>query len=181
MKKRDNILQAALKLFVENGEQSTSMKLIGREAKCGIGTMYNYFASKNELMNELYKETKAEMFKFILEALDTNVPVKKQFIDVWLKAIDYALSNPLAYKFLDMFSHSPKISKQINNELNELILPILEIYEKGKTEGIIKNINTVHLVIFTTGGITESVLNSPNITDSEIKTIILMAWDAIKK
>ena len=51
MNKRANILKSALKLFVEQGEQTTSMKWIAKEANCGIGTMYNYFSSKEELIN----------------------------------------------------------------------------------------------------------------------------------
>ena len=178
--KKDNILKAALKLFVEQGEQSTSMKWIAKEAKCGIGTMYNYFQSKNELINELYLEIKTSLFSNIFEAIDTNAPVKQQFVDTWFKAIDYAISNPLEYRFLEIFSHSPKISKQLEEKVNKLIYPILEVFEKGKREGIIKNIDSVQLIIFINGAITTSILRNPNINEQEKKAIILMAWDVIK-
>jgi len=178
--KKDDILKAALRLFVEQGEQATSMKWIAKEAKCGIGTMYNYFQSKDELISELYVEIKTKLFTYILEALDTNAPVKQQFIDIWLKVIDYAILNPIEYKFLEIFSHSPKISKQATEEVNKLIYPVLEIFEKGKREGIIKNQDTLQLVIFTNGAITASVLRNPNIDEHGKKAIALMAWDAIK-
>ena len=178
--KKDNILKAALKLFVEQGEQSTSMKWIAKEANCGIGTMYNYFQSKDELINELYFDIKTSFFSYILEAIDTNTPVKQQFVDTWFKAIDYAISNPLEYKFLEIFSHSPKISKQVEEKVNKLIYPILEIFEKGKSEGVIKNIDSLQLIIFINGAITSSILRNPNINEQGKKAIILMAWDAIK-
>jgi AcrR family transcriptional regulator len=54
MNKRKDILAAALQLFVERGEQSTSMRCVGKAANCGIGTMYNYFHSKDDLISELY-------------------------------------------------------------------------------------------------------------------------------
>ena len=180
MNKKENILKAALKLFVEQGEQATSMKWIAKEAKCGIGTIYNYFPSKDELISELYVEIKTKFFNSILEALDTNVPVKQQFIETWFKAIDFALSNPLKFKFLEMFSHSPKISKQASDIVNNLLIPLLEIYEKGKKEGIIKNQDTLQLLIFTNGAITTSVSFNPDIDEQGKKAIILMAWDAIK-
>ncbi len=180
MNKRENILKAALKLFVTQGEQATSMKLIGKEAKCGIGTMYNYFCSKDILINELFVEIKTKLFKTIIESLDTNAPVKQQFIAVWLKAVDFAISNHLEYRYLDMFSHTPKISKQSEEKVSKLIYPVIEIYEKGKREGIIKDLDTITLIIFTTGGITESIINKPDINEQEIKSIILMAWDAVK-
>ncbi|MCK5027990.1 MAG: TetR/AcrR family transcriptional regulator [Bacteroidales bacterium] len=180
MNKKDNILKAALKLFVEQGEQASSMKWIAKEAKCGIGTMYNYFQSKDELINELYVEIKTKLFTNILEELNHSAPVKQQFVETWLKAMNFAVSNPLEYTFLEIFSHSPKISKQASDEVNELIYPVLEIFEKGKKEGIIKDIDTLQLVIFTNGAITSSILRSPNIDENGKKAIVLMAWDAIK-
>ena len=180
MNKRDNILKAALKLFVEQGEQATSMKWIANEAKCGIGTMYNYFPSKEDLINELYLELKTNLFNSILEELDTNAPVKQQFVDTWINAINYKISNPIEDKFFEIFSHSPKISKQVTKEVNKLLYPILEIYEKGKMEGVIKDHDTLQLLTFTIGAITASVLNNPKIDEQRKKTIILMAWDAIK-
>jgi len=178
--KRDNILKAALKLFVEQGEQATSMKWIAKEAKCGIGTMYNYFASKDELINVLYVEFKTKLSDFVHKTMDYELPIKRQFINAWLMTMNYSVSNLLEYKFLQIFSHSPKISQESNEKVYKLILPLLEIYEKGKKEGIIKDEDTLRLVIFTNGAITASIINNPNINENEKMSIVLMAWDAIK-
>ena len=120
------------------------------------------------------------MFSFIFEVLDPNAPVKQQFIDSWIKVMDYAILNPKEYKFLEIFSHSPKISKQATEEVNKLIYPVLEIFEKGKNEGIIKDQDTLQLVIFISGAIAASVLKNPKIDEHGNKAIVLMAWDAIK-
>ncbi len=156
------------------------MKWIAKDAKCGIGTMYNYFQSKDELINELYVEIKTNLFSYIIEALDQNTPVKQQFIDSWLKVIDYAILNPTEYKFLEIFAHSPKISKQATEEVNKLIYPVLQIFEKGKQEGIIKNQDTLQLVIFVNGAITASILRNPQMDENGKMAIVLLAWDAIK-
>ncbi len=180
MNKKDDILKAALKLFVEQGEQATCMKWIAEEAKCGIGTMYNYFPSKEELINELYIKIKTDLFNHILEALDHNAPVKQQFINTWLKMVNYAISHRLEYKFLDIFAHSPKISKSASDKVNELLLPVIKFYEKGKQEGIIKNHDTLQLLTFTSGAISASIIRNPNMSDQEKNDIILLAWDAVK-
>ena len=178
--KRDDILKAALKLFVEQGEQSTSMKWIAEEAECGIGTMYNYFKSKEELINVLYLEIKTKLFTYILEAHDTSSSVKQQFVSAWLRSIDYSILNPLQTRFLQVYSHSPKISEEVTEEVGKLIYPLMEIYEKGIKEGIIKDQNTLQLVIFTNGAISSSLSYNPNITNQCKKNLVLMAWDAIK-
>ena len=181
MNKKSKIKQAALKLLVERGEQATSMKCIANEAKCGIGTMYNYFPSKDELINELYIELKIKLFSFILEILDANVPVKKQFFAMWMKAIEFTTSHTMECKFLNTYAHSPKISKESVQEINKLLFPIINIFERGKKEEIIKDIETVQLITFINGAIRASTLGYPNISEKEKNQIILMAWDAIKK
>ncbi len=180
MKKQDAILKAALKLLVEQGEQATSMKWIAKEAKCGIGTMYNYFPSKEILINELYLKLKTKYSNFILTALNINKPIKLQFIDIWTKSVEFVVNYQIESKFLEKFSHSPIISENVKNEAGKSLLPAIEVFEKGKRDGIIKNIDTLQLVIFVYSGITASVMNRKKLKPKDIETIVLMAWDAIK-
>ena len=181
MNKRDDILKAALGLFVEQGQQATSMKWIAKEAKCGIGTMYNYFPSKENLTNELYLKLKTKYIHFILKTLDTNKPIKQQFIDTWTKAVEFTIKYKVESKFLEKYSHSPIISEEVKAESMLLLSPVIEIFEKGKRDGIIKELDTMQLVIFVYSAITASIMNQCETkTEENAEAIILMAWDAIK-
>lgn len=68
---KQKILDTALKLFGTNGFANTSISMIAKEAGISKGLMYNYFDSKDQLleaimlsvmeqMDELYKEVYAE-------------------------------------------------------------------------------------------------------------------------
>lgn len=50
---KNAIIEAAVKLFSEKGFQETSVADIMNEADLGIGTFYNYFASKEEILKSL--------------------------------------------------------------------------------------------------------------------------------
>lgn len=178
--KKTDILKAALKLFVEQGEQATSMKWVAKEAKCGIGTMYNYFPSKDDLFCELYYELKSKMFVYISENLDKSSPVKMQFIDSWFKLLDFTKLFPLEYKFIEMYAHSPRITDEYKQKIDALCSFVSDIYERGKREGVIKNYDTKQLINFTNSAIIGSIINNPDIDENKKKEIILMAWDAIK-
>ena len=52
---KENILNAALKLFSANGYAETSIRKIAREAKVSDGLFYNYFKSKEELALDVLK------------------------------------------------------------------------------------------------------------------------------
>lgn len=178
--KRADILNAALYLFVEQGEQATSMKWIAKEAKCGIGTMYNYFPSKENLINVLYRELKTKYINYVLTALDTDKPIRQQFIDTWSKSLKFTVNYLTESRFLEKFSHSPLITAQTKAEVGKLLHPLLEIFEKGKREGIIKNLDVLQLATFIHGAISATVLNKPEISSEDSDIIVLMAWDAIK-
>jgi len=54
--KRELILDTSLKLFAENGFHQTSMEQISRKAGISKGLTYNYFESKNAVLNEILKK-----------------------------------------------------------------------------------------------------------------------------
>ncbi len=57
------ITQAALKLFGQQGFSDTSIADIMNEADLGIGTFYNYFQSKEEILKTLLGEMIAEIYQ----------------------------------------------------------------------------------------------------------------------
>jgi len=180
MNKRDNILNAALHLLVTQGEQATSMKWIAKEAKCGIGTMYNYFPSKENLLNVLYLDLKKKNMNYFLAEIDTGKPIKQQFFSAWQKMMEYTINHPIEAKFLEICHHSPVITEQSKQEGLELLNPVIEILEKGKKEGIIKNQDSMQIIIFIYGSITASVLSKPEMSSEDVNVILSMIWDAIK-
>lgn len=51
---REKLVDTALRLFRDDGFQSTTMRRIASEAGVSLGNAYYYFASKDELVHELY-------------------------------------------------------------------------------------------------------------------------------
>ncbi|MCW7461137.1 helix-turn-helix domain-containing protein [Leptospira limi] len=54
MNKSEEILSAALELFTAKGFDGTAVPLIAERANVAAGTIYRYFASKEELVNSLF-------------------------------------------------------------------------------------------------------------------------------
>jgi AcrR family transcriptional regulator len=53
---KGKIMSVALKLFAEKGYYATSISQIAAKAKISKGLMYNYFESKEELLDEIIEE-----------------------------------------------------------------------------------------------------------------------------
>lgn len=73
-KKREKVLQAATSEFAKNGYKTANINVIARNAGISIGSMYNYFSSKENLfltvINEGYKHLEAALSRADLEQGD---------------------------------------------------------------------------------------------------------------
>jgi AcrR family transcriptional regulator len=104
---RQRILDTALRLFAANGYDRTSMRDIAGAAGCSLGLAYRYFASKEDMVLELYlwlvarledqvrqlpEASIAERFRYLLSALlDEMAPHR-----LTLTALSGAALNPLS-------------------------------------------------------------------------------------
>lgn len=180
MDKQTDILNAALRLFVEKGEQATSMKLISKEANCGMGTMYNYFASKEELMNRLYKKVKDELWANVFENFDFAASIKIKLLTAWSGIIEFGLKEPLKFKYLALFSDTSKIKEKSEAVSESKENYLLDIYEEGKQQGILKNYDTAQLILFNYGAIMKNIITFPGMSEEYKNRLLVLAWDAIK-
>ena len=69
-KHKEEILKAALKLFADRGFHDVSMQDIAEESEFGVGTLYNFFKSKDALFEELISGATGRVMGEIIEILD---------------------------------------------------------------------------------------------------------------
>ena len=108
--KRQRVLDAALKVFAERGFHGTAVPEVAEAAGVATGTLYHYFEHKHRLVNELYRETKLKLRGVLLDGLpdpDVDKPgsVKAWFDELWSRLANYAMSDPDAFRFLEMQDH----------------------------------------------------------------------------
>jgi len=109
--KRKAILDACLSLFCESCFQETSTASISQKAGVATGTLFLYFESKQELVNELYLECKDDYASFIEEGIDKHSTFKAQIRHIWDRNLEWKLKNPEKLKFMMQFCSSPYITK----------------------------------------------------------------------
>ncbi|MDQ0661651.1 AcrR family transcriptional regulator [Arthrobacter ulcerisalmonis] len=66
---RQRVAEVALRMFREIGFEKTTMRGIAAEAGVSVGNAYYYFASKDDLVHELYVRVQAEHAASAAEAL----------------------------------------------------------------------------------------------------------------
>lgn len=182
MNKKEQILASALELLTERGVHNTPMSAIAKEAGTGMGTIYNYFATKEILINEIYVAIKQKEMDVFVPFLSENA-IKPQFEKYLTSIIAFFIENGLFFKFMEQLQASPIITEESKNIGLLSIKPVFELIEKGKQDGIIKDFDTNELLQFVGGSIlsflrNHSVQNQTN--NQVIPNYIKMTWDAIK-
>jgi AcrR family transcriptional regulator len=103
--KRDAILAAALKLFVERGFYGTAVPEIADLAGVGAGTIYRYFESKEALVNELYRGEKQRFGAHVMSDFPVG-PARDLFRSLWMRMARFASANMSSFIFLELHHHA---------------------------------------------------------------------------
>ena len=138
MDKKELIINAALKLFVDNGFHGTATSKIAQEAGVANGTLFQYFKTKDALVMALYIHIKEELAEFISKSTPENADIKETIKSQVLSSLYWALDNPTKFRFIQQFHTSPYIGQVEQDVLHKQVEPHLAIIKKGIKEGIFK-------------------------------------------
>ncbi len=173
-----------MKLLVEKGMQATPMSAIAREAGTGMGTIYNYFATKEELVNAIFIYIKQDQIKNIMIPL-SNKNIKKQFDHYYSGIINYLINHPTYFHYLDQFHSSPILSTAAKDQGLKTITPIVDLIIEGQKQGLIKSIGMRELLEFLDGGLMSfsrwMLVEKKSLTTKLLHNQMLIAWDAVKR
>ena len=181
--KKHIILASALELLVEKGVHNTPMSAIGKAAKTGMGTIYNYFPNKEALINEIYTDIKKQE-KLLFENFESDKPIKTQFESYFTIAVTFFINNPNYFRFMEQLQASPIITENSKEEGRNSITPVFELLVLGKQQRIIKNIDIEEILMFIGGAILSYLrwyFNQTEKKQASLKNQVTMVWDAIKE
>jgi AcrR family transcriptional regulator len=183
--KRRAILDATLRLIARNGFHGTSMSKVAQEAKVSVGNIYNYFDSKDELIDELYKTVKRKSAQAVLANFDRDQPVEKQVRQILGSIIRYAVWYPQEVSFVEQYIRSPYYHHSIDDEISEYYRPIAECFERARQEMLIKDFPQDVIDILTLDVATalaqKQTAGQLTLTDKLIAQVIDTSWEAIRQ
>ncbi len=96
-RRRREIFDAAMHLFVEKGFNETSMREIGAAAGVGKSTLYDYFPSKDEILISFVMEEVRQMTTQAEEIIAQELSAAEKFRRILRRQLEYILANKLIY------------------------------------------------------------------------------------
>lgn len=182
--KRTALLNATLTLVNNHGFHNAPMSKIAQLAGVAPATIYLYFENKQDLVNKLYLEVKGDFSNCAFKGYTADLSVKKGFELIWFNIAYYKLNQIKEANFLSQCDNSPMIEEVVRIEGLKNLQPLLDLWERGKKEGIIKPLSDYILYAFTVYplsfllGMQEREIYALS-EESKAETF-KAAWDAIK-
>ncbi|SKB29980.1 transcriptional regulator, TetR family [Salegentibacter holothuriorum] len=183
-KKRDALVKATISLVNNNGFHATPMSKIAKMAEVSAGTIYLYFENKQDLVNQVYIDVKAAFSKFAFKDYEEGGSVNKGFEIIWKNIAEFKLMKVEEAMFLSQCDNTPIVDEPSRKEGLKHLQPLLDLWERGKKEEIIKPVSPYMLYAFSIYPIA-FLMNMQEreifkLTKENIDEAYEMAWNSIK-
>jgi AcrR family transcriptional regulator len=126
---RKAIMKAAIRVIAVQGLSAPTMK-IAEEARVANGSLFTYFATKADLLNQLYLELKAGMVSASLDGLPAGADLRKRMFHVWSNWMEWAVSNPEKRRALLQLSVSDEITPATRTARHKTTMGIAELMQQ---------------------------------------------------
>lgn len=132
--KRDAILAAAVRVIAAQG-LSAPTATIAKEAGVSNGSLFTYFETKADLLNQLYMELKAEMGAAASDGLPPEGDVRSQLLHMWSGWLRWATSSPEKRRALAHLGVSDDITPESHRTASQALAGIREILQRSHENG----------------------------------------------
>jgi len=186
--KRNEIARAALELIAEHGFHGAPMALIAARAGVAAGSIYRYFANKDLLIIELYRDIEEKINVVLMEDYPPDKPTRERFLHLGKILLKYCIENPLHFRYLEQFHNSPYgtayrrdkfLGKQEGCDI------FRELFDVGVAQQMMKDLPLMILFALAFGPLLtvarDHILNFISLDEDLISKTVEACWDGVRR
>jgi AcrR family transcriptional regulator len=182
--KRNALVKATIELVNNNGFHATPMSKIAKMANVSPATIYLYFENKQDLLNQTYVDVKAEYTNYAFATYDNNMEVEAGFELIWKRIAHFKLKECENAMFLAQCDNTPIIDEDSRQEGIKHLQPLLDLWDRGKKEGIIKPMTNYMLYAYAINPLSFLMMSEQRgamkLDQSHLEEAYQSAWSSIK-
>lgn len=144
IRRRNDIIDAAEKVFFKNGIDSATMEQVAEEAELSKGTLYLYFKSKDDLHYAINLRAMEKLQAELKAVYNKNLKGAENLVEIGRAYIHFSIENPDYFKAILHFESAD--TGCLSEECCEMILKdnspfvfLIEIIKQGVTDGTLRN------------------------------------------
>lgn len=136
--KREAIMAAATRVFAAQGLGAPTA-LIAKEAGVSNGSLFTYFKTKAELVNQLYVELKTEMAAAALGGLPAEASLRAQMAHVWTGQLRAATAFPEKRRAFAHLNVSEDLTAESREAGHRVMADLALLLERCRANGSMKH------------------------------------------
>lgn len=144
--RREQILSAARRCFIDNGYHPTRMDDIAKEAGLSKGGVYFHFKSKREVFDSLVQEEFERTMAFLDEVAGSDQPIAEKMQRLGAHYLQYFQSAPDAPRFFvvmgEMALRDDELSRGLLEKQTQMIDAVARLIDQGIEEGVLKPVDS---------------------------------------
>ena len=177
VEKRNALLAAAVDAVASSGVAASTLK-IAKDADVAEGTLFRYFPTKDDLLNQLYLDLKSDLMDFLTADYPADASIKAQFQHLWNRFIDWGMSSSVKRKALRQLEVSDKITEVSQDASQAMFHNLQRMVEKGVETGVLRD----QPILFLWGviqGLADLVLETASRDPAMIDQCKHLGWESL--
>lgn len=182
---RNDILDVAARLIVENGYEACTMRSISQKLNIKAASLYYHFPSKDDIVVEIMNTGTAMLLEEVTHKV-AQLPEKSSIKESLRTAVSTHISCKvnLSSPYMGVYEHLPPIIKKQSRSMRKRHTNFwTQLIESGKEAGEVRsNLNTRIYVTYLLSGLNRvpEWFHPESMTiDEVVETIMLSLWDGI--
>lgn len=143
--KQKQLIEASIDLFAKEGFWNTPTSRIAKHAGVATGTLFNYFESKDVLIDAVYKQLKQEWMGHMMSGYPQDAALKERAEHIWFRFIDWGIRFPVRYSLMSQLKLSNLVSKEMQQSQEAEMAFAFTMIEQGVAEGLLEDIPPAYL------------------------------------
>lgn len=142
-KKQQRIKEAMVRLVLQEGINGASVAKIAREAGVSPATIYVYYASKEDMLSEVYRECSHLSYRFLMRRVAREMEAGELIEAIVRGYYEYTLEHEEIFSFVEQCSRCPTLSRLVSEK--ECGCEIFELLHDRQKRGEIRNFSDTNL------------------------------------
>jgi len=143
--RKSYIMSCAEELFAELGYNNTSLVMIAEKSEFAVGSVYNFFNSKNDIFNAIILQKLNEASERVFAISDKNIPADSKIKGVIADSFDFFSRNE---SFVKIYLYEltrlgwglpTDLSDEVGTRLFGIISKLEDMIIQGQKENVLRN------------------------------------------
>lgn len=143
--KAKQLIEASIDLFAKEGFWNTPTVRIAKHAGVATGTLFNYFESKDVLIDAVYKQLKQEWMAHLMAGYPQNGSLKERVEHIWFRHIDWGVRFPVRYGLMNQLKLSNLVSQEAQQSQEAELAFAYDMIVQGIADGHLVNVPPKYL------------------------------------